>query len=265
MGWPDTLIAAAAAIIGGAIGAYASLRQTKAALKNAGELQDKKVIADENLSREEREHQQRRDAYAPMLTYVGWAMRVNLVRTEVAQRRANAVGEVRPADIRDMTAEAAVAILAAYDNNGPTELEQETIGAGPNPEYRFTILGLVTAFASKDVLDGFHQVVDGTEGIEKALFRQEKALRDFPGPLGPEPSISEVADAAKHQINSAWNIAQTGFALLDAAKLYSGAVASVIDTARAELDRIRPEVKPALPPPTVTAADVPPAPTGAPQ
>ena len=80
MGWPDTLIAAAAAIGGGVIGAYASLLQMKATLKSDKELQDDQLVADKELSREEREHQQRRDAYVPMMEYVTWAKRVNPVR-----------------------------------------------------------------------------------------------------------------------------------------------------------------------------------------
>jgi hypothetical protein len=247
MGWPDTLIAAAAAIGGAVIGGFASLHATRVTLKSDKKLQDDQLVAGKDLSREEREHQQRREAYAPMMTYVTWAKRVNAVRTEVAERRATAVGEVRPSNINDMTGKAAVAMRAAYDKNGPTEWEQETISAGPTPKDRFTILGLVTAFASEDVLARFLQLVDGTERIEKAVVSLEKALMDYPGPLGPEPSIPEVADAARRQIDSAWNTAKAGFELLDATKLYSQVVASVEDTARAELARIRPEVKPPLP------------------
>jgi hypothetical protein len=244
MGWPDTLIAAAAAIGGGVIGAYASLLQMRATLKSDKKLQDDQLVAAMDLSREEREHQQRRDAYVPMMEYVTWAKRVNQVRTEAVNRRAHAVREVRPDNIKDMTAEAAVAMRAAYDKNGPTEWERETIAAGPTPQDRFRILGLVTAFASEDVLTKFLTLVDGTERIEKAIVSLEKALMDYPGPLGSEPSIHETAVAAEWQINSAWNTAKAGFELLDATKLYSGVVASVEDTAREELARIRSEVKP---------------------
>jgi hypothetical protein len=244
MGWPDTLIAAAAAIGGGVIGGYASLYQTRVTLRSDKMLQDDQLVADKNLSREEREHQQRREAYAPMMEYVTWAKRVNEVRTRVVDRRATAVGEVRPANIKDMTAEAAVAMRAAYDNNGPTEWEQETIGAGPTPQDRFRILGLATAFASEDVLTRFLQLVDGTERIEKAVVSLEKALMDYPGPLGPEPSIHEESVAAHRQIDSSWNTFKAGQELLDATKLYSEVVASVEDAVRAELAWIRHKVEP---------------------
>jgi hypothetical protein len=166
------------------------------------------------------------------------------VRTELAVRRDTAVGEVRPYKIEDMTPEAAAAMRAAFDNNGPTEWEQRTIGAGPAPQDMFKILGSVTAFASEDVLTKFLQLVDGTERMEKAIVSLEKALMDYPGPLGPEPSIHERNVVLERQINSAWNTAKAGSELLDATKLYSGVVASVEDTARAELARIRSEVKP---------------------
>ena len=244
MGWPDTLIAAAAAIGGGVIGAYASLYQVRVTLKSDKELQDDQLVADKNLSREEREHQQRRDAYVPMMEYVTWAKRVNLVRTEVVDRRTTAVGEVRPANIQEMTAAAAAAMRAAYDNNGPTKWEQQTIDAGPTPKDRFKILGLVTAFASEDVLTKFLQLVDSTERIEKAVVSVEKTLMDYPGPLGPEPSQDEQHAAQTGQINSAWNNAKAVSELLKATKLYSEVVASVEDTARAELARIRSEAKP---------------------
>jgi hypothetical protein len=242
MGWPDTLIAGAAAIGGGVIGAYASLYQTRVTLRSDKELQNDKLVADKDLSREEREHQQRREAYVPMMEYITWAKRVNEVRTGVVNRRANAVRDVRPDNINDMTPEAAVAMRAAYDNNGPTEWEQQTISAGPTPKDRFKILGVVTVFASENVLNKFLRVVDGTERIEKAVVRLEQALMDYPGPLGPDPSMSEVTAAARQQIDSAWNTAKAGFELLDATKLYSEVVASVEDTARAELALIRPEI-----------------------
>jgi hypothetical protein len=143
-----------------------------------------------------------------------------------------------------MTTEAPVAMRAAYDSNGPTAWEQETIGAGPTPEDRFRILGLVTAFASEDVLAKFLHLVDGPERIEKAIVSLEKALMDYPGPLGPEPSLSEASAAARRQIDSAWNTAKASLELLDTTKLYSGVVASVEDTARTELAQIRSEVKP---------------------
>src|SRR5262249_3016426 len=155
--------------------------------------------------REEREHQQRREAYAPMMGYVTWAKRVNEVRTSVVDRRATAGGEVRPTNVTNMTAEAAVAMRAADDNNGPTKWEQETEDGGPTPQDRFRVLGLATAFASEDVLTRFLQLVDGTERIEKAVVSLEKALMDYPGPLGPEPSPHEVNTAALQQIDSAWN------------------------------------------------------------
>lgn len=244
MGWPDTLITAAAAIGGGAIGAYVSLYVTKVTLKSAKELHDDQLIADKNLSREEQEHQQRREAYAPMMEYVTWAKHVNQVHAEVVNRRADAVKEVRPANIEDVTAETAVAMRAAYDNNGPTEWEQKTIDGGPTLQDRFKILGLASAFASEDVLTKFLQLVDGTERIERAVVSLETALMDYPGPLGPEPSTHEIAVAANRQIDSAWNTAKLGFELLDAMKLYSGVVGSVEDTIREELALIRSEVEP---------------------
>lgn len=67
---------------------------------------------------------------------------------------------------------------------------------------------------------------------------------DYPGPLGPDPSIHERAVVGKQQIDSAWNTAKAGFELLDAMKLYTGAVASVEDTIRQELAPIRSEVEP---------------------
>lgn len=243
MGWPDTLIGAAAAIVGGGIGAYVSLYQTRQILRSDRKLQGEKLDADKDLSREAREYQQRRDAYVPMMEYISWAMRVNQVRTEVVDRRSNAVQQVRPANIQNMTAAAAVAMRNAYDNNGPTKWEQETIDAGPTPAERFRILGLVTTFASEDVLDRFLRVVDSTERIEKAYGSLEKALMDFPGPLGPNPSPSQVSAAAKQQIESASNTFFAGQELLAATKQYSDVVASVRDTARAELDRIRSEVE----------------------
>jgi hypothetical protein len=179
-----------------------------------------------------------------MMGYIVWAKHVNLVHAEVVNRRSNAVGEVRPVSIDDMTAETAVAMRAAYDNSGPTEWEQRTIDGGPTPQDRFKILGLATVFASEDVLAGFLQLVDGTERIEKAFVSMEKALTDYPGPLGREPSIHERAVLSEQVINSAWNTARVGLELLDAMKLYSGVVASVEDAIRQELTPIRSEVEP---------------------
>jgi len=146
-----------------------------------------------------------------------------------------------------MTTEAAAAMRAAYDNNGPTAWEQGAIDAGPTPKDRFKILGLVTAFASEDVLTRFLELVDGTERIEKAVVSLEKALMDYPGPLGSAPSIHEVSVAARRQIDSAWNTAEAGFELIEATRLYSEAVARVEDAARAELARIRSKVEPPQP------------------
>jgi len=156
------------------------------------------------------------------------------------------VQEVRPADVRDMTAEAAAAMRAAYDSNGPTPWEQGTIDAGPTPEDRFAVLGLVNAFASHDVLDGFLRVVDGTERIEKAYVRVEKGIMNYRRPLGPDPSASEVTDAAKSQISWSAELFDASLELVDATKQYSAVVTSVRDTARAELDQIRDKAEPSL-------------------
>jgi hypothetical protein len=205
-------------------------------------LQDKKVDADKDLSREAREYQQRRDAYVPMMAYVTWATRVNLVRIEVVNRRRTAVEKFKTANIQDIKAEDVVAMRAAYDNSGPTEWEQRMIDAAPALEDRFRILGSAYAFASKDVLDKFLQVDDSTERIEKAQVKLEKAIMDFPNPLGPEPSLHEVSVAAIRQIESVGEMSDASLELLDATKRYSKVTVSLRDTVRAELDRIRSEV-----------------------
>jgi len=247
MGWPDALIGAAAAVGGGAIGAWVSLRQTRDALTGDRMLQREKQNAEEALSRELRQYEQRREAYIPMMKYVSWAQRVNQVRTEVIDRRMAAVQEARPANVLDMTTEAADAMRAAYENNGPTAWEQGTIDAGPTPEDRFTVLGLANAFASNDVLDGFLRVVDNTECIEKAYVRIEKAALNHPGPLAPDPSIAEVSTAAKLQIAWSAELFAASMELIDATKQYSAAVGSVRDTARLELDQIRAKAEPSHP------------------
>jgi len=247
MGWPDALIGAAAAVGGGALGAWVSLRQTREALNSDRELQRQKQDADEALSRELRQYQQRRDAYVPMMKYVTWAARVNQVRTEVIDRRVAAVQEVRPANVLDMTAEAGAAMRAAYESNGPTAWEQGMIDAGPTAEDRFAVLGLVNAFASNDVLDGFLSVVDGTERIEKAYVRVEKGIMNYPGPLGSDPSVSEVSEAAKSQIAWSAELFDASMELVDATKKYSAVVVNLRDTARTELDQIRVRAEPALP------------------
>jgi hypothetical protein len=119
IGRPDTLIAGAAAIGGGVIGARAILRQTTATLSSDKQLQAAKLQAEENLSRDARAHEQRRDAYVPMVTYVTWAMRVNQIRTNVNDRGASAAVELRPSNIQDMTAEVVAAMRVAFDNNRP--------------------------------------------------------------------------------------------------------------------------------------------------
>ena len=242
MGWLSALIAAVAAIAGGVVGAFASLRTTRETLKSDIKLQNKKVDADKDLSREAREYQQRRDAYVPMMTYVTWATRVNLVRIDVVNRRRTAVKEFKTANFQDIKAEDIVAMLAAYDNSGPTEWEQRIIDAAPALEDRFGILGSAYAFASKDVLDKFLQVDDSTERIEKAQVKLEKAIMDFPNPLGPEPSLDELHAAALRQIGSVGEMSDASFELLDATKRYTEVTVSLRDTVRAELDRIRSEV-----------------------
>ena len=242
MEWLTALIAAVAAIAGGFVGAFASLRSNRETLRSDMMLQNKKVDADKDLAREAREYQQRRDAYDPMMAYVAWAMRVNLVRLEVVNRRRTAVQKFRTANVKDIKAEDVVANRAAYDNSGPTEWEQRMIDAGPTVENRFRILGSAYAFASKDVLDKFLQVDDSTERIEKAQVKMEKAMMEFPDPLGPEPSIHEVSVAAIRQLESVGEMSDASFELLNATERYTEVTASLRDTVRAELDRIRLEV-----------------------
>lgn len=243
MGWPDTLIAAAAGVGGGLIGAYASLRATRQTLRSDTELKEKELAAAKDLSREEQEYQQRRDAYVEVKAYVAWAKHVNEVRTAVVDRRYRAVVEVGVENIQNLTAEAAAAMLAAYDDNGPTKWEQETIDGGPTPQERFRTFGLVDAFASEDVRDKFLQVVDNTEKIEKAQVSLEKALMDFQGSVGSEPASSTAA-ATTQQIESANNASLATKELLAATKQYHDAVASVDKMVRAELNRIRFNVEP---------------------
>jgi hypothetical protein len=242
MGWLDALIAALAAIGGGVVGAYASLRQTRETLRSDTALQREKLDADTDLSREAREYQQRRDAYDPMMAYVTWAKRVNLVRIEVVNRRRTAVAKFKTANVKDIKAEDVVALHAAYDNSGPTEWEERMIDAGPALKERFKILGSAYAFASTDVLEKFIQVDDSTERIEKAQVRMEKAIMDFPDPLGPEPSIHEVSVAAIQSLTSVGEMSEASFELLEATNQYTKVTDSLRDTVRAELDRIRSKV-----------------------
>jgi len=202
MAWPETLIAALAAFGSGAAGVAVSLRQTKATLLNESTLQRDRLKAEIDLSREVREHQLLRDAYAPMMSYVEWAKRVNAVRANVLDRTTTAFGEVRPTNVLDAKAEDVVATRAAIDNNSPTELEQKMINGSPTTVELFRILGLVDVVASGDVLNKFHVVIDSTAKIEEAQIRYEKALLDLPSPLGSEPSFDEVAAAARQQISS---------------------------------------------------------------
>jgi hypothetical protein len=242
MEWLTALIAAVAAIAGGFVGAFASLRSNRETLRSDMMLQNKKVDADKDLAREAREYQQRRDAYDPMMAYVTWATRVNAVRIEVVNRRRTAVEKFKTANIQNIKAEDVVAHRAAYDNSGPTEWEQRMIDAGPTVEDRFRILGSAYAFASKEVLEKFLQVDESTERIEKAQVRLEKAMMDFPDPLGPEPSIHEVSVAAIRQIESAGEMIGPTRELVDATIRYTNVTESLRDTVRAELDRIRLEV-----------------------
>ena len=114
--WPAA--AESAPVIGWTVAGQLSRATPECGSRVKGDVVDS---PNKDLSREEREHQQCRDAYIPMMEYVAWAKRVNLVRTELAVRRDTAVGEVRPYKIEDMTPEAAAAMRAAFDNNGPTE------------------------------------------------------------------------------------------------------------------------------------------------
>ena len=244
MAWADTLIAAAAAFGSGTVGVYVSLRQTRETLTSNSTLQTKKLEADANVLREEREHQQRRDAYVPMMAYVEWSKRVNVVRADVADRRQAAMRDVMTGNVMNLTTEDALAMRAAYDNSGPTALEKKTIEAGPAEEDLFHTLGLVNAFASKDVLDKFLVIVDSTTRIEKVEVSLERAIRLFPNPLGPKPSISEVSAASRQQIESVKSQFDASLELLDATRRYAEVAAELRDRARAELDRIRPEVEP---------------------
>ena len=171
MAWGDTLVGAAAALVGGGIGAWASLKTTQKSLDSENDLQKVKMAEDKDLAREEREYGQRREAYAPMMKYLSWAIYVNRARTTVAQRRFDAVNAVQLMNVQDVTEEAVAKMQKAYDDSGPTPIEEEVLNAAPPADERFTTLGLVTAFGSEDVVSGFWRVISSTESVDEARIR----------------------------------------------------------------------------------------------
>ncbi len=186
----------------------------------------------------------RRDAYGDMMTYINWAVRVNAVRATVVDRRRVAVEKVKATNIQNITSKGVIAAQAAFDKSGPTKWEQGVIDGGPTVKERFRILGLVDTFASSDVMDKFHQAGNATDDIEDASVRFEKALMDFPDPLGSNASVSEISAAAIRQINSAGDSFFAAQDLLRATEQFDEVVKSVRDTARAELAQIKSEVEP---------------------
>jgi hypothetical protein len=258
MGWSDAIVGGAAALVGAGIGAYASYRATKATLNSDEVLQRNQLVADNLLSREEREHEQRRQAYAPMMAYLLWSLKVNQARAEVAKRRSDAVGKARGTNQDGGVTSAAAAVAAtamrdAYKDAGPTRWEQETIDSGPTAQDRFKTEGLAHAFASKDVLQGFVKVVDSTKTIDMATVRLDEILRDFPSPLVTQYSdedfdagkvdIGDGADAAKRLINASADMFKASMELLRAMTEYSGLVEHVYETMQSELDQYRPPTR----------------------
>lgn len=250
MAWPEALISAAAVVVGVGVGALTSRNQTGKTLEGAKGLQSEKLGHETDLAREEREYKKLSEAYIPMLTYIAWVERVNLARADVVNRRRDALQPVLTETVLETSAESVVARQAAYDSSGPTVWEQRTIDASPTPGDTFRVLGLVDAFASEGVRDGFRRIVHSTEAIEKAQADYEAALMNFPGPLGTTPSIHEVAVAAKQQLKSSGKMVDASFGLLRAMDSYSTIVKDVVKTARAELEQIKPKADPSPPQPS---------------
>jgi hypothetical protein len=78
------------------------------------------------------------------MTYVEWCLRVNIVRMNVAERRADALQELMPTNVMSTTDTDVTAMRAAFDNSGPTEWEQGLIDAGPSRKKCSESLGWLT-------------------------------------------------------------------------------------------------------------------------
>ncbi|KFF58317.1 hypothetical protein JF66_19440 [Cryobacterium sp. MLB-32] len=223
-----SVVVAAASLL---IAWFSSLSETRSARKN----HEESVAAQANLSREEREYEQLRAAYAPMLAYVAWAERAVMVLIIVTIRKYNAVAKVRQVSMLKVTEQDELAIRTAILTAGPLKWEQEIIDAGPTAKERFSIYGLTSAFASVDVRAKFDHLSALTDSIEAASAVIETNLEHTSRALGEDPHLQVVAERARDIIAREASMADASRVLHDATRAYRDAAEVLKNAARAEL------------------------------
>ena len=244
----DAVATLVGAVIGAGAATVASIWATRSTLNSDEYLQSKIAQADDFRSREEREHEQLQQAYAPIASCAIRTSRANEMLIAVSNRRFR---EMQSAFFENLDkgrtgGDGLRYQMAAYIRTAPTPWEQEQIDADSTLIELLEALALARVFASKAVLSKFTTLVDSTRNLRAPHARFDIFVRTFPAPPRNKWTQEELDDLSLDlnqdsiQLLTALNEeTEVVFGRLDEVRKYSEAAPAVLELIDSELAEFR--------------------------